>query len=310
MVSEDPNVDAPLLDQQQQEAEAAVETTCFDDRCFLGCTGLTVLVSVLAMFGSLFYQDDDYGTCSSNFIGPRSTMMLYVPRFSKTEIIQNPAEKLDLLREVTGRLWPIDHYADTIAESPTELAKDAHFRPEWRSAHWIVNQDNAPGGLLLKDDFLERYALADMYFHYGGPRWRNSKNWLSPLHVCEWERVTCCTEADANLGSCRRDAVGKVLALDLSNNNLRGHQHTEAYVLLTELRSLDLSNNAISGQFWGFSAGQLPFLEHLALHNNKLTGSLPENLFQYEESRLSTFHGIAIWLVQVFVCFIYKYVRS
>lgn len=272
-------------DTRQQELEEQEVVPFRDYSCGYACLLVTLAICILVLLGSMFNQDinadyDKFGVCT--MIGPRNTNMIYSPRFPRNETVPSPAEKLAFLIQVTGNIWVIDEYADNFHEGPCQLANERS--PEHRAANWLVNKNHPT---VAKDDLLERFALADIYFHLGGPHWHSSTNWLSSKSVCEWDKITCCRHEDVELGICDKDAIGKVISLDLAYNNLQGHL-TEAFVLLTELRYVDLSNNKIGGEFWGFAFGQMPWIRSVELHNNRLTGSIPESLYQYDETHLGT----------------------
>jgi hypothetical protein len=73
--------------------------------------------------------------------------------------------------------------------------------------------EDKPG--LPGQPFLERYALAVMYYATGGPDWEVcnevdpecsgdlQKGWISPSNVCDWYRVSC-------------DAGGRITSIDFN----------------------------------------------------------------------------------------------
>jgi hypothetical protein len=56
--------------------------------------------------------------------------------------------------------------------------------PEFRAARWIADEDvfRTPFG----SSFLERYALAVIWFATEGDAWRSTLNFLNDLHHCQW----------------------------------------------------------------------------------------------------------------------------
>ena len=77
---------------------------------------------------------------------------------------------------------------------------------------------------------LERAVLEFTYSQMGGNNWRNRTNWSTDAPLKDWHGVSV-------------NAQGRVIALDLSNNNLTGHIPAELD-FLPELQSLRLSGNA------------------------------------------------------------------
>lgn len=72
---------------------------------------------------------------------------------------------------------------------------------------------------------------------------------------------------------CTRD--GRVFALELSSNNLRGTVPDEIGKL-TALRTLNLANNHLRGEL-PQTFHYLSNLEYLSLHGNKLSGEIPHS---------------------------------
>lgn len=106
-------------------------------------------------------------------------------------------------------------------------------------------------------------ALAALYQNTGGPRWKNSDNWLSEEPLEEWHGVT--------VGS-----IGRVVGLRLVENRLKGSLPPELHQL-SELGRLDLGFNSLSGTIPP-ELGLLKNLTSLGLSNNELSGSIPTEL--------------------------------
>ena len=116
----------------------------------------------------------------------------------------------------------------------------------------------------------ERDALVALYKATDGPNWMRNSNWLSAAPLGDWYGV-------------RTDADGRVVELDLGNNNLQGTLPPEV--------------------------GKLTGLRFLLLERNKLWGSLPQSLtnltklilLKIESTQLSSPSDIAfqIWLRSV-----------
>ena len=73
-------------------------------------------------------------------------------------------------------------------------------------------------------------ALVGLYTSAGGKNWRNNKNWLSQAPLAAWYGVTA-------------DADGRVIELDLSDNNLSGSLPSNLSKL-EELQKINLRGNA------------------------------------------------------------------
>lgn len=109
----------------------------------------------------------------------------------------------------------------------------------------------------------EREALIAIYQATGGDDWKDNKRWCSDAPVDKWYGV-------------KSDPEGRIVELNLSNNNLQGSLPSEiAY--LEHLTQLRLSDNNLSGQIPPelFSLSQL---KYLYLGRNCLTGKIPSEI--------------------------------
>lgn len=91
---------------------------------------------------------------------------------------------------------------------------------------WLAQLDVALGPVCNEDD---RKALVSLYEATGGSDWTRSDGWLDDVPVSEWHGVST-------------DSVGRVLALDLSDNGLAGRL-PELLAPLTSLTALQLDGN-------------------------------------------------------------------
>ena len=100
-------------------------------------------------------------------------------------------------------------------------------------ALWGNDLLGGTGGISVElDRRVERAALRALYERTGGPRWKDSDNWLDetdPFSFSEWYEVMT-------------DDDGRVMELDLSANGLSGELGGELETL-SALYSLDLSGN-------------------------------------------------------------------
>ena len=110
---------------------------------------------------------------------------------------------------------------------------------------------------------LARAALVALYETTDGPNWVNSVNWLTGASLGEWHGVDT-------------DASGRVVGLDLYNNNLSGTIPPELGDLAS-LRTLLLSDNDLEGTIPP-ELGTLAKLEQLRFGGNNLSGTIPPEL--------------------------------
>ena len=106
----------------------------------------------------------------------------------------------------------------------------------------------------------DRAVLEALYHVTGGPDWANGGNWLTDAPLNEWHGVTT-------------DSVGRVVALDLSDNRLAGDIPAELGDL-DSLERLYLQRNGLTGKIPA-ELGGLAKLEQLYLQRNGLTGKIP-----------------------------------
>ena len=137
-----------------------------------------------------------------------------------------------------------------------------------RDIKTIIVRGRAPGvsvtpatiTLVKDDEAQDRAALQALYRATNGARWTANTNWNSSAALNTWHGVT--TNPD-----------GRVVTLNLSNNNLSGSIPPQVGGLAA-LQVLDLSNNDLSGSIPP-QVGDLTALIHLDLSNNKLSDSIP-----------------------------------
>ncbi len=96
-------------------------------------------------------------------------------------------------------------------------------------------------------------ALTALYNATNGDNWKRNRNWLSDTHISEWYGVTT-------------DADGRVVRLNLYNNNLSGTIPPELGSL-SNLLSFSLSHNQLTGEF-PQELTQLTNLTLLYFYNN------------------------------------------
>jgi Leucine-rich repeat (LRR) protein len=105
----------------------------------------------------------------------------------------------------------------------------------------------------------DRVILEALYNSTNGAQWTTGTNWMTNNPINTWYGV--------------RVSGGKVLSIDLKNNNLNGTIPPSLTNLKT-LHSLNLSNNNLTGELPSTLA-DLTALQQLNVANNQLTGSIP-----------------------------------
>ena len=111
-------------------------------------------------------------------------------------------------------------------------------------------------------------ALQSLYNFTNGDSWDNSENWLTDAPFAEWYGI-------------QTDDEGRVIAISLSDNNLKGEIPPELG-RLSQLEWLGLANNELSGLIPP-ELGDLYNLRILVLFNNDLTGPIPYQLGKLQE---------------------------
>ena len=109
----------------------------------------------------------------------------------------------------------------------------------------------------------DRDVLEALYHATGGTNWNRNRNWLGSALLAEWHGVHI-------------DDQGRVVGLDLSNNNLSGTIPPELGNL-TSLNSLALGRNNLTGPIPP-ELGNLANLANLQLQSNDLSGPIPPEL--------------------------------
>ena len=124
-----------------------------------------------------------------------------------------------------------------------------------------VGSAPAPAAAATRD----REALVALYHATDGPGWRHSDDWLSDEPAGAWYGVTT-------------NAAGRVVRLDLTNNQLSGELPAELG-RLSELKWLLLSYNELDGELPA-ELGRLSSLVTLRITRSQLSGQIPSELGQ------------------------------
>ncbi|KAL3926808.1 MAG: hypothetical protein SGBAC_013330 [Bacillariaceae sp.] len=90
-------------------------------------------------------------------------------------------------------------YQNSIDETCTDLPAKEILLSDVSNLHeeafaWISNNDTwvpSTNCGAASNFFLERYALAVLYFDTKGQYWYTNEGWLEPVSVCEWQQIVC-----------------------------------------------------------------------------------------------------------------------
>eukprot|EP00934_Nitzschia_sp_Nitz4_P006066 Nitzschia sp. Nitz4//scaffold43_size134323//40929//41990//NITZ4_003291-RA/size134323-augustus-gene-0.220-mRNA-1//1//CDS//3329551924//6056//frame0 len=143
----------------------------------------------------------------------------------------------------------------TDPEDYQDLMDDPDATPQERAMSWLLYEDD------WDDQIGSRWALASLYYSWGGDNWTSSEGWLSSVHHCDWEHIRCSTISK------------EIKEIDLAQNNLIGTIPNEL-VMLNETQSIWLRQNQLTGTIPAQALGSMPRLTILYLDNNHLTGTI------------------------------------
>jgi hypothetical protein len=149
--------------------------------------------------------------------------------------------------------------------------------PDTQAELWM---ENDPYGTTYSyRRWVQRRALASLYYATDGPNWVHKDNWLAyGINECEWFSRALYSHV------CNQD--GNLLVLDLSSNNLVGSLPDDLAQLST-LQQIDLAHNRINGTLPDFEL--LSSLEFLIMNNNSLSGQLPGHTFTLPQLKVIDF---------------------
>lgn len=123
---------------------------------------------------------------------------------------------------------------------------------------WLANDDpsNIDAATTPKDQIIQRYIVADLYFSTNGTKWSDQFHFLSEKDVCDWNDGTSlgvfCNEEgkvsnillhDCNLvGSIPRDIglLSRMESFNVSKNDLRGTIPV-SFAMMSGLKRIDMS---------------------------------------------------------------------
>ena len=133
---------------------------------------------------------------------------------------------------------PVDE--DLLLEFLTQLSTDGGealrdpTSPQYAAMQWLRSDANQ--GIFDDVIFIQRFALATLYYSSGGEQWTSSSGWMTEASECEWY-----SSSTSSQSIC--DADGRLLELNLSNNNLAGTIPPELNLLSAALSKFAFSFN-------------------------------------------------------------------
>jgi len=188
--------------------------------------------------------------------------------------------------------------------------------PQYQAAKWISDLDEL--NLDIPEDnnyenafrFIQRYALAVIYYSTNGKNWIIPYDFLTEKDECEWNHLFQTEDTDETVSDslfktgvrCNEDK--EVINLFLPGNNLVGSIPDEISLLqaldkmslysnkitgalpsrlqyLTDLSYLSLEDNELEGIISEW-IGNIANLTYLALGGNSFTGTLPDTLYNLQ----------------------------
>ena len=162
---------------------------------------------------------------------------------------------------------PVTERAATVVATSTAVPpvteRDATVVVTSTTVPPVTERDATVEPSRLEDATADRAVLIELYNATGGANWRNNDHWLTDEPIGDWYGVTT-------------DADGRVLHLDVSQNNLTGTIPPELGSL-ANLEKLSLPGNNLTGTIPP-ELGGLTNVKELWLTSNHLTGSIPPEM--------------------------------
>lgn len=203
-------------------------------------SAMVILIAVAVTVALVIFLGDNDSDGSSNVAGLEPESPVLTPN-EQMELIRSALEN----NPITNSVW-------------NDLGEDAIENPYRMAASWIVEEDTFD----READIMPRFALAAIYYATGGNEWLDTKGWLTNTPICDdWRGVNC-------------DQLGKVVELELPDNNLKG-PFPVPVVLLESLKSLWLENNNLEGPLPVDLFPEMTNLQFLYVQHNKFNGAIP-----------------------------------
>lgn len=251
-------------------------------------------------------------------------MLLFVGFSKPNHVLDN---NLDRDNTIYHRASRFDEVVDYLSTHSNSNDLNTPGIPQNLAARWIADTDELNVPINETTKFLQRYALAVLYFAMGGPTfWTSQLGFLSTEDECSWFElgVEDGVKDELEIGA---SCLGSTLVRQLvfaSNMNLRGTFPREL-ALLSNLEHISISGNSgVTGPlpkfftkmtnldylkldscaFEGTLAswiGNLTSLTKLHLSNNHIIGYLPSELKKLTKLRsLSLANNNLIGSIEVF----------
>jgi hypothetical protein len=233
-----------------------------------------IVVAVLWQLGILFNNvDDDSQPTPIAFPTPKPlppvTLSPVTPRTKAPSVAPTKIESSTNLFNLIIEAYP-----------QGQLALEDPNSPQAKALKWLESSTNS--GISEVQSFLQRYALATVYYSTNGDDWIDNTGWLSERDECNWMSTAA--------SIC--DELGKYAKLDLQENNLVGTLPAELGILSDTLRSINTRTNYLSGEIPSPMISDLAKLEVLDLSSNSFSGVLTKQLFDATSlTRLSLFEN-------------------
>eukprot|EP01038_Epipyxis_sp_PR26KG_P011679 gene11679-15639_t len=132
----------------------------------------------------------------------------------------------------------------------------------------------------------DRVVLIQLFNEFGGSGWSRKDQWLIHDDIGKWYGIETSKES------------GRVTAINLANNGLKGPFPTTGLEYLAELKVLNLSTNDISGCI-PQSLGYLTGLVCLDLSKNAITGYVPYSLIYCTQLNMIDFSNNLIFGAEI-----------
>jgi hypothetical protein len=235
---------------------------------------------------------------------------------SNSIIPSRPAQETAILQQEFWALYNLVRMRDTTDNGTGDDDPYAHFilsgSPQWRAVEWLLlsgdESSNTADPIRTPSPatvarLKQRYALAVIYFHFGGKAWNlpAGAGWLSDpgnlngnvMDECDWVAVVCSDDNDGlvtalelgpeipmRMAGVLPSELGLLTALttlDLADKDITGTIPLSVYHSLTKLRYLDIGLNRLVNL--SPAIAHWSQLQTLIVASNKLYGTLPTELF-------------------------------
>jgi hypothetical protein len=170
-------------------------------------------------------------------------------------------------------LLPMSPTSDALIQLLSSVAADGgaalrdRSSPQYRAMQWIRTRDNA--GIFEDRIFLQRYALAALYYSTNGEGWIRTGSWLTAANECDWLSFS-----EFDIPAC--DSAGNVIYMDLAENNLSGPLPPDLALLARTLG--EYCRRPPRKSIWCIQSlilAVIQFVVNLTLSGNKINGRLP-----------------------------------